>query len=297
MNESANNNTNPSSLVTLAKGVGFMTAAVLSYALIGNILPQVVHEVPQFPDEEGLDLGSLTMEGFIARGEEIFTDSQKCALCHNDRGRAPNIPAQNMAEIGLQRIADPRYGTPAGGEVELAKATNAEEYMRESIHTPGAFVVAGFGVKGSNDTKSPMPDVKRPPLSLTDVDIEAVIAYLQAKDGNDVTVALPTALPEEKKEDTAAAPAPILATNAEEVIEKFGCRMCHIIAGSGGQVGPDLSEEGNRRDVHSIRGKILDPMSSLVEGFPPGVMPQDFGDRMTAKELDMLTKFLAEQKG
>lgn len=282
-------------LLTLVKGVGFMTAAVLSYALIGNILPQVVHEVSRFPDEGGLDLGSLTMESFIARGEEVFTHPQKCVLCHNDRGRAPNIPAQNMVEIGAQRIKDPRYGTAAGGKAELAKATTSEEYLRESILTPGAYVVTGFGTKGSHDTVSPMPDVTRPPLSLSTVDVEAVIAYLQAKDGNDVTVALPTALPAPAEASTAVAEAP--AATPEAVIEKYGCQMCHTLLGSGGEVGPNLSAVGTRRDVESIRGKILDPMSSVVEGFPAGVMPQDFGNRMTAKELDMLAKFLAKQKG
>ncbi len=298
MNERATDDkTTVSPLRTLVKGVGFMTAVVLSYALIGNILPQVVHEVPQFPDEDGLDLGSLTMESFIARGEEIFTNPQKCVLCHNDLGRAPNIPVQNMVETGEQRLADPRYGTPAGGNAEQAKATTSEEYLRESITTPNAYVVTGFGTKGSNDTVSPMPDAMRPPLSLSAVDVEAVIAYLQAKDGNEVTVALPTALPEKEEGATTVAAAPALATTPEEVIEKFACRMCHIVAGSGGEVGPNLSAVGTRRNVESIRKKILDPTSSVVDGFPAGVMPPDFGNRMTAKELDMLAKFLAKQKG
>ena len=62
-------------------------------------------------------------------------------------------------------------------------------------------------------------------------------------------------------------------------------------------MGPNLTKVGAKRDEAYLRGKILDPKSRLVPGFPPGVMPQDFGSRMTAMELEMLVKYLKAQKG
>ena len=54
-----------------------------------------------------------------------------------------------------------------------------QSYLEESMLEPSAFVVAGFGKVGSGDAESPMPAVTAGSIGFTEVEIGAVIAYLQ----------------------------------------------------------------------------------------------------------------------
>lgn len=267
----------------LLKVLGFSLVLILLFTLVTNILPQVGGEAPV---EQEVDIGALTIESYAALGESIFNGKGTCTLCHNDRGRAPNIPSVNMVETAAGRLKDPRY---------KGKASDSESYFRESMLDPSLYVVAGFGKKGSNDTISPMPHISKPPIQLSEVEINAVIAYLQAKDGNDVTVPLPTEAPV-AEEELAAGAVPAAAGTAEEVIAKFGCQGCHSVLGTEGFVGPNLENVGNRLSPEKIRQSIVDPEAVIAEGFPPGVMPVDFAAQMMVKEFDMLVEFLANNK-
>ena len=57
-----------------------------------------------------------------------------------------------------------------------------------------------------------------------------------------------------------------------------------------------MTKVGSKDEAY-LRRAILDPNADVVKGFPAGVMPQDFGNKMTAKELEMLIKYLKAQKG
>jgi len=269
----------------LLKALAFSFALVLVFTLFSNFLPQVQGEGA--PKVVKLDLGKLTMSGFIALGKSIFHDKGTCTLCHNDRGRAPDIPAIDMVAEAKKQLADPRYH---------GKAKDAAGYIRESMLAPGAFVVAGFGRKGSHDTVSPMPTIGKPPIELTPVEIDAVIAYLEAKDGNPVTVKLPAKVPAVAP-PAAQAPPPPVAKTAAAAIAKYGCAACHSLQGDAVIVGPSLAKVGARLDAAAIRQSILDHNAVVAKGFPPGVMPQDFGRRMTAGELELIVNFLAGKKG
>lgn len=92
-----------------------------------------------------------------------------CQACHVI-GKAGNQVCPSLAEIGkvsLERIADPAY---------TGKAKTVEDYIRESITEPSAYVVpAPAGKAYGSPGKSIMPvglDSK--------VDMEAVVAYLVA---------------------------------------------------------------------------------------------------------------------
>ena len=103
-----------------------------------------------------------------------------------------------MHATSEQRLKDSRY---------KGKAKTGEEYLRESMMEPSIFVVAGFGKAGTNDSESPMPQISGPAVGLKPAEINAVIAFLQTKDGGKATVPLPTGAD--------AAPAPAAGAAAE----------------------------------------------------------------------------------
>jgi len=128
--------------------------------------------------------------------------------------------------------------------------------------------VEGFGIKESNDTLSPEPAIDKPPISLDDFEIVAVVAFLQAMDtpengskvtalhdwenyfGKKLTRRLPLVglrpVPTEedrlrKKLDEVVRP----GDSPEDIVEKMACFACHKIPGMSnaqtGTLGPVLA--------------------------------------------------------
>jgi mono/diheme cytochrome c family protein len=240
------------------------------------------------PEDRDVDVAALTMDSFISLGEDLYLGKGTCTLCHNDLGRAPDLLALDVVSTSLKRIGDPLY---------QGDATDAAGYVRESMLNPNIYVVRGFGKKGSNDTESPMSAIDKPPIQLSDVEISAIIAFLQAKDGNPVTVALPAQTPtsivaaDEKTEPAKA----MLAQNAEEAIAKYACAACHAVLDTEAAIGPSLNDVGRRLTIDQIRDSVIAPNAVIVEGYPP-VMP-DLSGTMVVKELELIVRFLAEQTG
>ena len=266
----------------LLSTLGFSLGLILLFTMVANILPQVEGEAPV--DSE-VDLGALTMDSFVSLGEELFRGKGTCTLCHNNLGRAPDILVMNMVDTSSERLSDTRY---QGG------AADVEAYLRESMIDPSGYVVASFGKKGSDDTESPMPTVNKAPLNLSDIEIDAFIAFMQSKDGGEVTVALPTEAPAVAEESAAgggAAP----AESGEAAIAKYGCSACHLISGSGGDLGPDLSGIAARLDAQQLQQAITEPNAVIAEGFAVGLMPTDFANKMTVSELKMVVDLLLKQ--
>jgi putative heme-binding domain-containing protein len=48
---------------------------------------------------------------------------------------------------------------------------------------------------------------------------------------------------------------------------KGGCARCHTIGGQGGPLGPDLTDIGARRSMAYLRESLLDPESTVPDGF------------------------------
>ena len=266
----------------LIKAVGFSVLMIFLFGSVTYVLPQVKGEAPE---EEEVALGELTMDDFVAMGERIYRGKGTCTLCHNNLGRAPDMLTYDVKSTSLERLEDNRYQGAAAG---------AEDYLRESMVDPSAYVVEGFGKKGSDDTESPMPAVDQPPIQLSDTEIDAVIAFLQHKDGNEVTVALPSADAAPAAAADRAAEPPAVAENAEQAIAKFGCAACHTILDSESPVGPSLKDVGTRLDAAQIRSSIIDPKAEIAEGFPP-IMPEF--PNMALAELELVVEYLMQQTG
>lgn len=265
----------------------FSLAVLLAYTLFANILPQVQSDPPQ---EEEIDPDALDTAGQVAWGGRLFEGKGACTLCHNNLGRAPDLLAMDLAAALPARLVDDRYA----GAVESRDGTAAiEAYLRESLLAPSAFVVAGFGQKGTGDTVSPMPRADGPPISLDAAEIDAVIAFLQDRAGIAVTVPLPgkTAEPGTAAEEEVREDAPAAAT-AAAVIDRLACAACHDLEGSGADLGPRLAGLGDRLDREHLRRAILQPDAEIADGFEPGLMPQDYGEQIWAGELELLIDYL-----
>jgi mono/diheme cytochrome c family protein len=78
------------------------------------------------------------------------------------------------------------------------------------------------------------------------------------------------------------------------VFASAGCAACHTFApaGSTGTVGPDLDQVLQGKDAEFIRTSIVDPNAVIAQGYSAGVMPENFQQQLSPKQLDDLVAFL-----
>ncbi|MDX2507718.1 MAG: cytochrome C [Gammaproteobacteria bacterium] len=265
----------------IVKVISFMIAMVLVFTGIANLLPQVEGEAPK---DIKVDLGALTMDSYIALGETLFKGKGTCTLCHNNMGRAPDIPVMDMEATAVERLNDPDY---------KGVAKDSETYFRESMVDPSAYIVSGYGKPGEPST---MPAIDKAPIALSEIEMGAIIAYLQAKDGGQPSVELPTDAPAVEPKPAVVAVAPAKAAgSAEDVLAKYACTACHAVLDSPSTIGPELKLLGARSSREEIRQSIINPSAVIAPGYPP-IMPGDFADKMLVKELEMVVDFLAASK-
>lgn len=257
-------------------------------------IPQLVPEPP--PAEESVT-GAMTTEELVAMGSRIY--ARACMLCHSGVGdRAPKLDA--IGTVWRERISDPRY---------RGSARTLEDYLRESMLEPSAYVVAGFGKPGTNDTESPMPAAGKGAMALSASEISAVIGYLQSTAGVKVTVTL-RPNPVDRNEPPAPPPSKAAkASDAVAALRKFQCDVCHAlpkfpIEEGEQRPGPDLrgiwKSAGHRVDGMDAKSfiseSILFPNKRLAQGFGPDLMPSDYGEQMLVAELQMIVEYLARER-
>jgi len=327
-----------------------------------NWLPQQRSDPPPKATEL---VGEVTMEEYAEMGRVIIFGTEQiagqkaigkgqCPLCHtfdagDNIGRCPNL--FGVGQRGATRVKEERYMTspvkvndkePGSGIIkgdpsqipeEYRRAgagghdsMTAEDYIRESMMCPTCYVVKGYGKAG--DTKSPMPTINKPPISLSPIEVNAVIAYLQSYnepgDYSKVTVPLPT--PGDGDEEETASDdgeAPIFVTGSESIdviVNTLGCPLCHTIPGiegAMGELGPKLHEKINApmrikdprykgkatNTKEYVRESILNPSAYLVmneeenEVYPDGLMPQDFKHKLSVDAIDKLVDFISQTEG
>lgn len=113
---------------------------------------------------------------------------------------------------------------------------------------------------------------------------------------------------------TAEITGPQLVQVGKELFIDQGCGSCHTIEGiSSGVVGPNLTDIGLRAEERAkeaglpdgrtyIHDSIVAPNSFIVPDCPTGpcpsgVMPQDFGQKLSEDQINALVEFLLAQKG
>jgi cytochrome c2 len=336
-------------LGALLKIGGFMFFVAAFLSGYGNWLPQVEGGFP--PKEEKLDFSSMTPQQLADEGEKIIfggigknkeqgaIGKGQCPLCHAFHAgmlgeRAPNLLGL-PERAGKERLEDPKYsrGNPAKREYAEKEAfpgsgtaENGQEYIAESHSCPSCYVVAGYGVKGTNDKESPMPKIHKPPISLALEELAAVDTWLYVREGREppsyeeIIKSYEKFIPEadrpKKQEEKAGPPSALLADGSEPVDQIFAkaqCVSCHTIPGipgAMGTIGPKLEEGTNaplrlkdpaykgtaKSTPEYIMESVVSPSTYVVKPFPDNTMPKVFGQKLSAGALKKIVDYLSQVK-
>ena len=248
-----------------------------SYSGYANYIPQIESKPPQ---ELSLEGGNVTPAQLIKAGEEIYKTKGTCEICHR---------------IGQKGTRAPDLGGVGARAAKTKPGMAAKAYIIESLINPGAFIVEGY--------PPIMPAVDKPPIGLNRSELWALTAFLESLGGTvDVTL---NDIPATAGASAAGGGAPAEVKIPGDVnlgktvfSGKGGCIACHKAKDVGASpVGPDLSQIAKIQTPDYIMKKIIDPKGmGTVAGFPPGVMPQTFGQTLTSKEYLDLVAFLLTLK-
>lgn len=252
--------------------------ATIFYTYVGQLVPQNVVEPPEVTELSE----DMTVEEMIATGREIAEGKGLCLTCHTI-GQSGALRFPDLQGIGA------RAATRVSG-------MSAEEYLRQSLYEPDAYVVSGFDPG--------MPAVDRPPIGLTDEEILTVIAFLQSL-GGEVTVSLSgssgQAASAPAESSTPAAPerpppaetAEATPTASDEnggaaLLRIHGCTGCHNLDSPDRLQADSFADIGARLSYSEILEKILIPRA--------GHEPAEFVGQTTISQAQEMARFLATRR-
>ncbi|MFQ5611746.1 MAG: c-type cytochrome [Anaerolineae bacterium] len=201
----------------------------------------------------------------IESGASIFEET--CIGCHGKQGEGiPGVaPRLNHQDFFQNRVT------------EIGYAGTLEDYVRLTI-------AGGRPVKTDDRWPQNMPTWSEEfGGPLRDDEINDLVNFIM------------------NWESTAPAgePAPVVVASddpvaqGEALFQSMGCFGCHALEGvSQAAVGPNLTNVYAEKGPEYIRESIVNPNAVVAEGFPPGVMPQDFGERLSDEDIDGLIEYL-----
>jgi cytochrome c oxidase subunit II len=81
----------------------------------------------------------------------------------------------------------------------------------------------------------------------------------------------------------------------KQVFAANGCSACHTLsdAGATGTIGPNLDKFLKGKNTAFIQTSIVDPNAYIEHGFNKGIMPTDFGTRISKTDLAALVQYLS----
>jgi len=96
-----------------------------------------------------------------------------------------------------------------------------------------------------------------------------------------------------------AAPPKVPGGPGAQVFANNGCGGCHTFAAaeSGGVTGPNLDEVLPGDTQAHVEEMVKDPNAEIAKGYPPNVMPQNYEQILSPKEIEDLVKYLLENAG
>lgn len=182
---------------------------------------------------------------------------QKCGVCHE------MAQAGTTAQIGPDLDQAFAAGRAVGQDSDTVEGITAAQ-----IENP----------RPSTDN----PAVSMPADIVTGQDLEDVVAY----------VGMYAGVP-------GAAPPSVPGGPGAQVFASNGCGGCHTLAEAetGGVTGPNLDEVLPGQSAAMVDKSIVDPNAELTKGFPANVMPANYEQTLTPKELEDLVQYLLQSTG
>jgi mono/diheme cytochrome c family protein len=211
-------------------------------------------------------LALLALAGVVAAASGCGTTSadttrgrilfvQKCGTCHS------------MAQAGTTAQVGPNLDDAfAAARAVGQNSATVEGIVAAQIESPRPI--------------NANPSVSMPPDIVEGQDLDDVSAYVAKYAG----------VP-------GAAPPQVPGGPGAQVFANSGCGGCHTLAEAkaGGTVGPNLDEVLPGQTLAMIHEDVADPNKDIAKGFPPNVMPSNYEQTLTAKELDDLVQYLFEE--
>jgi len=208
----------------------------------------------------------VAAQGDFNRGKQLF--AAKCSTCHalRDAGSTSTIGPNLDAAFGQARAAgmDPQ---------------TIEGVVKDQVENPRP--------------STTNPSVSMPSDLLSGTDLDDVASYIGEVAGN----------PAFKGPQLPNLPGAL-------VFSQNNCAGCHTMqaAGASGTTGPNLDDvigtetntKGGKDDLKTAAGikqAITDPNKTIAPGYPASVMPQTFGQSISATDLSNLVKFLQQCSG
>lgn len=93
-----------------------------------------------------------------------------------------------------------------------------------------------------------------------------------------------------------AAPPKVPGGPGAQVFASNSCGGCHTFAAaeSGGVTGPNLDQVLVGQSDAMVHESIVKPDAKIAKGYPPNVMPPNFEEILSSKELEQLVEFLVD---
>jgi len=251
------------------------------FVWFANWIPQTRWQPP-----EKRVIESASSPAQLAELGKTIVRERGCMACHTmeagtgieGAGRGPN----------LFNIAARRAGGIEGGPDNLV------DYLVQALYQPSAHVVEGY--------TDIMPPSTGAPAKLSYEEITAVVNYLQSLgDTPGVKIGdLPRPSGEPATEPAAESQAAV--TDPAKLLEATGCLACHSQKSGEVKLGPPLDPAGleqaaARRDMSVVAyllESIVQPAAFERQGFPAGAMPTDYGDKLSAGQLNAMINYLTQ---
>jgi mono/diheme cytochrome c family protein len=196
-------------------------------------------------------------EDDLSNGKAMFV--QNCGSCHT------------LARAGTQGQTGPNLDAAFAQALKDGEGRETVEGVvhRQILHPRKGSVMQPGIVTGQNAE-----------------DVAAYVGYAAAKPGEDQGALAQAGLAG--------------ATSGEQIFVAAGCGGCHTFgpAGTKGNIGPSLddlkaaAEKEGKSPEDYVRESIVDPNAVITSGFQPGVMPENFGDRLSDKQLQAVVQYL-----
>ena len=197
----------------------------------------------------------------MRHGAQLF--QERCSGCHSLAAAASNGSASNVRKA--QKFNGPNFN------------------QRKETYERALYAISNGGFSGA----------VMPQNIVTGADAKIVAQFVAKYSGKEVHTPVSPSQMGGGMTKPAPAPKQDLAAVGASVFAQNGCGACHQLtaAGANGKVGPSLNGVGGD-PATKIKQSIVAPNAVIEPGYPKNVMPQNFGQLLTAEQVNGLVAYL-----